>query len=49
VIAALLFPDGVADVDDAFPLDASESRDADGDGIGDNAGSATCAARATKV
>ena len=29
--------DGVMDVDDAFPLDASESYDADGDGTGDNA------------
>ena len=29
--------DGVADVDDAFPLDASESVDTDGDGVGDNA------------
>jgi hypothetical protein len=29
--------DGVADVDDAFPLDASESIDTDGDGIGNNA------------
>jgi len=29
--------DGVADIDDAFPLDANESKDNDGDGIGDNA------------
>jgi PKD repeat protein len=29
--------DGVADVDDAFPLDASESVDTDSDGIGNNA------------
>ena len=29
--------DGVADTDDAFPLDATESADTDGDGIGDNA------------
>lgn len=29
--------DGVADSDDAFPLDASESNDFDADGIGDNA------------
>ncbi|HSC76370.1 MAG TPA: thrombospondin type 3 repeat-containing protein, partial [Pseudomonadales bacterium] len=29
--------DGVPDVSDAFPLDASESVDTDGDGIGDNA------------
>ena len=29
--------DGVADVDDAFPLNSSESSDYDGDGIGDNA------------
>ena len=29
--------DGVADVDDAFPLDTSESVDTDHDGIGDNA------------
>ena len=29
--------DGVLDIDDAFPLDASESVDTDGDGIGDNA------------
>ncbi|MBM7071873.1 hypothetical protein JQC92_07435 [Shewanella sp. 202IG2-18] len=29
--------DGVADNDDAFPLDASESIDTDGDGIGNNA------------
>ncbi len=29
--------DGVADVDDAFPLDASESVDTDGDGVGNNA------------
>ena len=28
--------DGVADVDDAFPLNANESIDADGDGVGDN-------------
>lgn len=27
--------DGVDDVDDAFPLDASESTDTDGDGVGD--------------
>jgi len=29
--------DGVLDVDDAFPLDASESVDTDGDGVGNNA------------
>ncbi|MDE0978258.1 MAG: thrombospondin type 3 repeat-containing protein, partial [Arenicellales bacterium] len=29
--------DGVLDADDAFPLDADESVDTDGDGIGDNA------------
>jgi ELWxxDGT repeat protein len=29
--------DGVADVDDAFPLDPNESVDTDGDGIGNNA------------
>ena len=29
--------DGVADADDAFPLDASESVDTDGDGTGNNA------------
>ncbi|MFQ6073762.1 MAG: hypothetical protein ACE5KC_00950 [Candidatus Bathyarchaeia archaeon] len=29
--------DGVPDVDDAFPLDASESLDTDGDGVGNNA------------
>ena len=29
--------DGVDDVNDAFPLDASETTDTDGDGIGDNA------------
>ena len=29
--------DGVADTSDAFPLDASEFSDTDGDGIGDNA------------
>ena len=29
--------DGVLDVNDAFPLDASESVDTDGDGIGNNA------------
>jgi uncharacterized delta-60 repeat protein len=29
--------DGVTDASDAFPLDASESVDTDGDGIGDNA------------
>ncbi len=29
--------DGVANGDDAFPRDASESRDSDGDGVGDNA------------
>ena len=29
--------DGVDDVDDAFPLDATEWTDADGDGVGDNA------------
>ncbi len=29
--------DGVADVDDAFPLDAAETTDTDGDGTGDNA------------
>jgi uncharacterized delta-60 repeat protein len=29
--------DGVLDVDDAFPFDASESADHDGDGLGDNA------------
>ena len=29
--------DGVIDTEDAFPLDATESGDADGDGIGDNA------------
>lgn len=28
--------DGVLDVNDAFPLDPTESRDSDGDGIGDN-------------
>jgi len=28
--------DGVADVNDAFPLDATESADTDGDGVGDN-------------
>ncbi|MDC0068277.1 thrombospondin type 3 repeat-containing protein, partial [Gammaproteobacteria bacterium] len=28
--------DGVDDIDDAFPLDASESADSDGDGLGDN-------------
>ncbi len=27
--------DGVADVSDAFPMDATETRDTDGDGIGD--------------
>jgi hypothetical protein len=31
--------DGVADASDAFPLDATESVDADGDGIGNNADS----------
>ena len=29
--------DGVADVDDAFPLDPTETTDSDGDGVGDNA------------
>ncbi|MDA9950707.1 S8 family serine peptidase, partial [Luminiphilus sp.] len=29
--------DGVADVDDAFPDDATETTDTDGDGVGDNA------------
>ena len=29
--------DGVADGSDAFPLDASESIDTDGDGTGNNA------------
>jgi len=29
--------DGVEDVDDAFPLDATETTDTDGDGIGNNA------------
>ena len=29
--------DGVLDIDDAFPLDASESVDSDNDGVGDNA------------
>ena len=29
---------GVADADDAFPLDATEWRASDGDGTGDNAG-----------
>jgi len=29
--------DGVADVDDVFPLDASETLDTDGDGVGNNA------------
>lgn len=29
--------DGVPDIDDAFPLDASESVDSDNDGVGDNA------------
>ena len=29
--------DGVMNADDAFPMDATESRDTDGDGIGDNA------------
>lgn len=29
--------DGIANSDDVFPLDASESKDTDGDGIGDNA------------
>ena len=29
--------DGLTDVEDAFPLDASESADTDGDGIGNNA------------
>jgi ELWxxDGT repeat protein len=28
--------DGVPDADDAFPMDATETADADGDGIGDN-------------
>ena len=28
--------DGVLDINDAFPLDASESADSDGDGVGDN-------------
>ena len=28
--------DGVADIDDAFPKDATETIDTDGDGIGDN-------------
>ncbi len=28
---------GVSDVDDAFPLDSTESSDNDGDGVGDNA------------
>ncbi|MFT5134779.1 MAG: polyhydroxybutyrate depolymerase [Gammaproteobacteria bacterium] len=31
--------DGVLDIDDAFPLDAAESRDTDSDGIGNNADS----------
>ncbi|KGJ92175.1 leucine-rich repeat domain-containing protein [Thalassotalea sp. ND16A] len=31
--------DGVADVDDVFPLDANESKDLDMDGIGDNSDS----------
>ena len=29
--------DGVSDVEDAFPNDASETQDSDGDGVGDNA------------
>ena len=29
--------DGVADTEDAFPLNAAESKDTDGDGVGDNA------------
>ena len=29
--------DGVADADDAFPMDATETMDSDGDGVGDNA------------
>ncbi|HSC75657.1 MAG TPA: thrombospondin type 3 repeat-containing protein [Pseudomonadales bacterium] len=29
--------DGIADIDDTFPLDASESLDSDSDGVGDNA------------
>jgi len=29
--------DGTLDVNDAFPLDATESVDTDGDGVGDNA------------
>ena len=29
--------DGVSDLDDQFPEDASESADSDGDGVGDNA------------
>lgn len=29
--------DGVVDTEDAFPLDADESEDTDGDGVGDNA------------
>jgi alpha-tubulin suppressor-like RCC1 family protein len=29
--------DGIADINDAFPLDATEQVDTDGDGIGDNA------------
>ncbi|MBT8143376.1 MAG: CHAT domain-containing protein, partial [Gammaproteobacteria bacterium] len=31
--------DGISDIQDAFPYDAGESRDSDGDGIGDNADS----------
>ena len=29
--------DGVYDIEDAFPLDSSETTDTDGDGTGDNA------------
>ena len=29
--------DGISDLDDQFPEDASESADSDGDGVGDNA------------
>jgi hypothetical protein len=37
ICAADADSDGVADADDAFPNDPSESADSDGDGVGDNA------------
>jgi len=41
--------DGVLNVDDAFPLDASESVDTDGDGVGDNSDNCPNVANANQL